>query len=151
MIGKRIKELREQKGLTQGELAELIGNDGNTISRWERNKIGVGNKYIVKLAQALDAPVSYLMEMDTDDPRSAASKGEAGAEAKAPAEAQADANQIKLNFSTDMNEPSYKDFSTTTRGNLRYKFKDGSELEVPNTPEMAALFRDLVREIRQTQ
>ena len=39
MIGEKIKELREQKGLTQGELAALIGNDGNTISGWERNVI----------------------------------------------------------------------------------------------------------------
>ncbi|MBQ6908951.1 MAG: helix-turn-helix transcriptional regulator [Synergistaceae bacterium] len=136
MIGKRIKELREQKGLTQGELAELIGNDGNTISRWERNKIGVGNKYIVKLAQALDAPVSYLMEMETDDPRPAASKGEADTKAQA----QTEPEQLLI----EDKGAGYKDVSAS-RGVLEYEFKDGRKIKLPDTSDNRAFFQEIVR------
>lgn len=136
MIGKRIKELREQKGLTQGELAELIGNDGNTISRWERNKIGVGNKYIVKLAQALDAPVSYLMEMETDDPRPSASKGEADTKAQA----QTEPEQLLI----EDKGAGYKDVSAS-RGVLEYEFKDGRKIKLPDTSDNRAFFQEIVR------
>ena len=62
-----IRELREAKRLKQSELAEIIGNDSNTISRWERNKIGIGSAYIMKLAQALGTSTDYLLGK-TDDP-----------------------------------------------------------------------------------
>ena len=65
--GERIRMLREAKHLKQGELAEMIGGDGNTISRWERDKLGVGSAYIRKLAQALNTSTDYLMG-NTDDP-----------------------------------------------------------------------------------
>lgn len=67
IIGKRIRERREAKGLTQEQLADMIDTEGNTISRWERNKIGIGSAYIVKLAQALDTSTDYLLG-ETDDP-----------------------------------------------------------------------------------
>lgn len=34
-IGKFIQEIRKEKGLTQKELAELIGVSDKTISKWE--------------------------------------------------------------------------------------------------------------------
>ena len=66
-IGERIRRLREAKRLTQDELAEMIGSDGNTISRWERDKLGIGSAYIMKLAQALGTSTDYLLGK-TDDP-----------------------------------------------------------------------------------
>ena len=127
MIGEKIKELREQKGLTQGELAALIGNDGNTISRWERNKIGVGNKYIVKLAQTLDTPVAYLMDLETD-----ASEHSKTIDKAEPV-------QTEINFEpADKVDTARK--TSVDRGTLRYKFSNGQEIEVPNTPEMAEQF-----------
>ncbi|MBR0252003.1 MAG: helix-turn-helix domain-containing protein, partial [Synergistaceae bacterium] len=35
---KLIRELRKEKGLTQAELGDLIGADGNLVSRWERGR-----------------------------------------------------------------------------------------------------------------
>ncbi|MBQ8692949.1 MAG: helix-turn-helix transcriptional regulator [Synergistaceae bacterium] len=134
MIGEKIKELREQKGLTQGELAALIGNDGNTISRWERNKIGVGNKYIVKLAQALDTPVAYLMDLETD-----------ASEHRKPVD-KVEPVQGEINFEpVDKVDTARK--TSVDKGTLRYKFSNGQEIDVPNTPENAAMFWEIVKSV----
>ena len=134
MIGEKIKELIEQKGLTQGELAALIGNDGNTISRWERNKIGVGNKYIVKLAQALDTPVAYLMDLETD-----------ASEHRKPVD-KVEPVQGEINFEpVDKVDTARK--TSVDKGTLRYKFSNGQEIDVPNTPENAAMFWEIVKSV----
>lgn len=38
-VGKRIKELREARGLTQAQLAALLGKSVETISNFERGKV----------------------------------------------------------------------------------------------------------------
>ena len=70
-LGNRIRELRKKKGLTQAQLGEMVGSDGNTISRWELNKLGMGKEYILKFAQALDTSTAYLLG-ETDAPIRAA-------------------------------------------------------------------------------
>lgn len=119
MIGERIRALREQKGLTQGQLAEIIGNDGNTISRWERNKIGVGNKYIAKLADALDTSIPYLMGLNSN---------------VAPVSVEYD-TPLQTKAATPREQ-----IKTDNIGILRYRFGHGQELEVPDTPETAPQF-----------
>ena len=74
VLGERIRERREAKNLKQSQLAELIGNDGNTISRWEHNKIGIGSKYLMKLAQALETSIDYLLGKTNDPTPSETSK-----------------------------------------------------------------------------
>lgn len=66
-LGVRIRELRKQNGLTQSRLGGLIGVDGNTVSRWELEKLGIGKDYVLKIAQALNTSTSYLLG-ETDDP-----------------------------------------------------------------------------------
>lgn len=66
-LGARIRELRKQNGLTQSRLGGLIGVDGNTVSRWELEKLGIGKDYVLKIAQALNTSTSYLLG-ETDDP-----------------------------------------------------------------------------------
>ena len=39
VTGKIIKELREKKGLTQLELANVIGVSDKAISKWEHQKV----------------------------------------------------------------------------------------------------------------
>ena len=39
MIGEKIKELREDKGMSQYRLAELTGINRSTIKRYEDNEI----------------------------------------------------------------------------------------------------------------
>lgn len=66
-IGKRIRELRRIKGLTQAQLGEMVGSDGNTISRWELDRMGMRKEYVVKFAKALETSAAFLLG-ETDDP-----------------------------------------------------------------------------------
>jgi transcriptional regulator with XRE-family HTH domain len=60
--GKRIKKSREQKGLTQDELAVQMGKSSKqTISSWENDKNEPTLSDLKKLAQLLGTSVSYLI------------------------------------------------------------------------------------------
>jgi transcriptional regulator with XRE-family HTH domain len=60
-----LKELREEQGLTQKQLADRVGVSQQFISRIESNWVSVGPKTIQRLAPALDVtPLELtLMEM----------------------------------------------------------------------------------------
>jgi transcriptional regulator with XRE-family HTH domain len=52
-IGGRLRELREEKGLTQIQLAELVGVKRDAIARWEADVREPGWSNAVALADAL--------------------------------------------------------------------------------------------------
>ena len=61
VTGAAIRELREEKGLTQAELAERIGVSSKTVSKWETAK-GLPDITLLKpLAQALGISLIELM------------------------------------------------------------------------------------------
>ena len=61
-MGDRIKRLREEKGLTQQELANLIGLDNrNSLSRYENGTRVPNPDIIIKLARVLDTTSDYLI------------------------------------------------------------------------------------------
>ena len=61
VTGAAIRELREEKGLTQAELAERIGVSSKTVSKWETAK-GLPDIALLKpLAQALGISLIELM------------------------------------------------------------------------------------------
>lgn len=59
-FGKRLRELRKEKGLTQKELGEKIGVGRTTISEYESGKIVPRQDGLVKLAEVLNVTVDYL-------------------------------------------------------------------------------------------
>ncbi len=61
MIGKIIKELRLDKGLSQTKLAEMIGVSQKAIDYWERGINEPKAGYIVKLADCFDVSCDYLL------------------------------------------------------------------------------------------
>ncbi len=65
--GSILKELRRGKGLSQEALGELVGTDGNVISRWERGTSNPSLYYMHKLSEVLEKPVDYLMKGDDSD------------------------------------------------------------------------------------
>ena len=60
-IGKRIKELRLKKGMTQLELANLLFVTDRTISKWEQEKGNPDYNSLVGLSTILDVSIDYLV------------------------------------------------------------------------------------------
>jgi transcriptional regulator with XRE-family HTH domain len=60
-LGDRLKEIREDQGLSQTELAGLVGTSQSTISQIEGYERNPSYQMLQKLADALDVKVSYLL------------------------------------------------------------------------------------------
>ena len=52
-IGQRISELRQEKGLSLKELADMVGIDFSNLSKIERGKYTVGIDILYKVCKAL--------------------------------------------------------------------------------------------------
>lgn len=59
-IGERIEDLRTQKKLSQGELAQSLGVTRQAISKWENDLSCPDTIHLIKLADILDTEVEYL-------------------------------------------------------------------------------------------
>lgn len=59
--GKRIREIREKRGLTQEDLAKQAGMSKGFLSDVENDKTNIGSQGILKLANELGASVDYLL------------------------------------------------------------------------------------------
>jgi transcriptional regulator with XRE-family HTH domain len=59
-IGKRIRFFREQKGISQEELAEIMEVKNSTISKIESGKFAITIDYLAKLAWYMDFYISML-------------------------------------------------------------------------------------------
>jgi transcriptional regulator with XRE-family HTH domain len=66
-FAERLKELRKKKGVSQGELADLIEVHFTQVSRYERGETKPNAEAMSKLAKALDTTVDYLMSGTTDN------------------------------------------------------------------------------------
>jgi transcriptional regulator with XRE-family HTH domain len=65
MVGKRIKEIRESKGMAQVDLAvKMEGNiDTTNISRIESGRTNPTVYTLYRISQALDVPMSDLVSL----------------------------------------------------------------------------------------
>lgn len=61
-IGKRIKEARENLGLTQSELAELVGVTGSAITNYEKETSHPKESVMYRLFEALKVDANYLFQ-----------------------------------------------------------------------------------------
>lgn len=60
-IVKRLREARRRKGLTQAELARMVGTTQQTIARWETDGAAPPLSALTNLASALDSTVASLL------------------------------------------------------------------------------------------
>ena len=64
-MGKKIKEQRKRKGLTQEELAEKLGLQKSAIAKYENGRVeNIKRSVIAKMAEVLECTPSYLMDLD---------------------------------------------------------------------------------------
>lgn len=65
MIAEKVKKLKEQKGLSQVELAKLLGITRSSVNAWEMGISVPSTQYIVDLAGVFDISTDYLLGVDS--------------------------------------------------------------------------------------
>jgi transcriptional regulator with XRE-family HTH domain len=63
-IGTRIRTARRDCGLTQDELADLVGVSRSAVAQWETGRAGQVTANLSRIAAALEVSVEYLMVGD---------------------------------------------------------------------------------------
>ena len=62
----RIKELREEKNLSQESLAKEIGTSQRNIGRWENEENEPSYMQLIKLAEFFNVSIDYLVGREDD-------------------------------------------------------------------------------------
>ncbi len=60
-FGKKLRECREDKGLSQQELAKTLKTSHSVIGRYERDEMSPSIDAVKKMAAILDTTVGYLL------------------------------------------------------------------------------------------
>lgn len=60
-VGKRISELRKKQGLTQEQLAEMLGTTRQAVSKWESEKTNPDLDYIISIGKIFHVSMDYLL------------------------------------------------------------------------------------------
>ena len=61
-FGKRLKEARERKHISQEYLAEVVSVSRQSVSKWENNECYPTVEKLIKLAEYLDVSIDWLFE-----------------------------------------------------------------------------------------
>lgn len=67
-IGKKIRTLRQQIGISQVDLAKIIGVSKSTMSNYERNYSIPDPDIVVALANYFNVSTDYLYDVDNNSP-----------------------------------------------------------------------------------
>ena len=65
-LGTRISELRREKGMTQEQLAKLVGISAPAVSKWETGSSCPDITLLCPLARALDTNVDTLLQFEEE-------------------------------------------------------------------------------------
>lgn len=68
-IGRRVRERREEIDLTQEQLADRASVSKSFISEVENGATAASGLVYLRLAQALDVPVQWVLTGESDEPR----------------------------------------------------------------------------------
>jgi transcriptional regulator with XRE-family HTH domain len=60
-LGKKLKELRKEKGWSQDEFAYNAQIDGRQVSRYENDRVMPSIEVIIKMAKAYNVSIDYLL------------------------------------------------------------------------------------------
>ncbi|MCK9403909.1 MAG: helix-turn-helix domain-containing protein [Chitinophagaceae bacterium] len=65
-FGKKIREIREEKSISQTDLAQVLGTNHSLIGKYEKDEVKPSIDVIKKLAEALGTTPGYLLDDSTD-------------------------------------------------------------------------------------
>ena len=60
-IGKRIKEIRLEQGLSQQKFGDLLSVSQDTVSLWEKGKSVPTTEFLIAIATKFDVSVDYIL------------------------------------------------------------------------------------------
>ncbi len=60
-IGARIRDVRQERGWTQDQLATAVGVSRSAVAQWETGRAGQITGNLTRIAASLDVGVEYLM------------------------------------------------------------------------------------------
>lgn len=63
-LAEKIKLLRDNKGMTQSELARILGLSRSGVNAWEMGLSIPSTQYIVELAKCFNVSTDYLLGLD---------------------------------------------------------------------------------------
>ena len=66
LLGQRLKLLRNEKGMTQQDMAELLGKSSRHYQDMEAGKINVPGLTLIKLADLFQVSIDYLVGRSED-------------------------------------------------------------------------------------
>ena len=76
-LNERIKQLRKEKGLTQSQLADLLGVTDKAVSKWEVGETNPDISLLPKISEIFNVTLDYLLVGKKEENLSlACSKGE---------------------------------------------------------------------------
>lgn len=65
-LGERIAEVRNDKGMSQSDLARVCDKDSQSINRIERGKVNPTYGYLLDICKGLEITVSELLDFDIE-------------------------------------------------------------------------------------
>jgi transcriptional regulator with XRE-family HTH domain len=92
-VGDRIREIREELGLTLDKLADKTGISKGFLSDVETGKRDISSEYLLKIADAVGASLDYLLRGENSTSSSTRQKP-----VEIPSELSAAAQQLKLSY-----------------------------------------------------
>lgn len=64
-LGLAVKRIREEKGLSQTQLANSIGKDQPSVNRLEKGNINPSYVYLLEICEGLEIEIKDLLSFDT--------------------------------------------------------------------------------------
>jgi transcriptional regulator with XRE-family HTH domain len=64
MDGKRIKQIRKNKNITQDEIAKKIGVSKSTYCTWEKGLYEPSIENLIRIAEILNTNIDYILKID---------------------------------------------------------------------------------------
>ena len=80
-LGRKIAQLRNERGMTQRDLADRLDINQSMVTRWEKDQVQPKSSTLERLAQALEVTVEELFpDSETDTARPTTIRGLANRE-----------------------------------------------------------------------
>lgn len=66
MFGERIKELRTERGLTQGDLSQLLQCNQQTVSRYELEQLDLSTETLISLCHIFKVSADFILGLEDE-------------------------------------------------------------------------------------